>query len=618
MQNRLYYGDNLEILRNRDYFPNESVDLIYLDPPFNSNRNYNVLFKAESGADSEAQITAFEDTWHWSETSEATYHDLITDAPEKVATAIQALINLIDRNQMMAYLVMMAARLVELQRALKSTGSLYLHCDPTASHYLKILLDAIFGIENFRNEIVWKRTTAHSDRSQGNVLHMGRIHDLILFYTKTENAARNTVYTPYDEQYLKKTYNKMDENGRRYTLDNITGPGDASKGNPFYEVMGVSRFWRYTEENMNHLIEEGRIVQTKLGNVPRYKRYLDEMPGVSLQDIWDDINPLSAQAKERLGYPTQKPEELLERIIRASSNEGDVVLDPFCGCGTAIAAAHKLGRCWIGIDITHLSIALQKYRLQDMFELVSGTDYDVVGEPTTVDAARELAQDSDNEGRYQFEWWALSLLQAKPVGGQAGSRRGKKGSDKGIDGIINFFEEDEKGKSKAGKVILQVKSGKVKSDDIRDLKGTVERERAAIGVFITLEKPTRDMLKEALAAGYYESFSRSGQKYHKLQILTVGDLLDGAGIDMPRQYSDFKRAKFYKSGGVNMDGETQMGLFQKPGETPDIPGEYIERGPRGGKVKDPRHVTIEPGEKMPPTQEPGHTWEYDGPPRTKR
>ena len=556
MKNRLYYGDNLEILRNREYFPDECVDLIYLDPPFNSNRNYNVLFKAESGADSEAQITAFEDTWHWGETAEETYRDLIVHAPEKVSTAIEALLNLIDRNQMMAYLVMMTARLVELRRVLKSTGSLYLHCDPTASHYLKIVLDAIFGVENFRNEIIWKRTSAHSDRSQGNVLHMGRIHDVILFYTKGENATRNTVYTPHDEQYIKKMYNKIDENGRRYRLDNLTGPGGASKGNPFYEVMGVSRYWRYTKERMEKLIEEGRVVQTKPGNVPAYKRYLDEMPGVSLQDMWHDISPLSSNAKERLGYPTQKPEALLERVIRASSNEGDVVLDPFCGCGTAIAAAHKLGRKWIGIDITHLSIALQKYRLQDMFELVSGDDYEVIGEPTTEQGARELATDSANEGRYQFEWWALSLVGAKPVGGQAGSRKGKKGADKGIDGIINFFEGDEKGKAKPRKVIAQVKSGKVGAKEIRDLNWTVEREKAAIGVFITLELPTQPMIKEALAAGWYESDFWDKQ-YRKLQILSIRDLLAGDGVDMPPQHGTFKQAARVKSG----DGKSQQDLM---------------------------------------------------------
>ena len=560
MNNRLYYGDNLEILRNREYFPDECVDLIYLDPPFNSNRNYNVLFKSESGADSEAQITAFEDTWHWGETAEATYDDLIVGAPHKVATAIEALMNLIERNQMMAYLVMMTARLVELHRVLKPTGSLYLHCDPTASHYLKIVLDAIFGGQNFQNEIIWKRTSAHSDRTQGNVLHMGRIHDVMLFYTKSEHATRHSVYTPYDDSYINKMYNKVDDDGRRYRLDNLTGPGGASKGNPFYEVMGVSRHWRYSQEKMEQLIEEGRVIQTKPGNVPAYKRYLDEMPGVALQDVWDDINPLGSNAKERLGYPTQKPEALLERIIRASSNEGDIVLDPFCGCGTAIAAAHKLGRGWIGIDITHLSIALQKYRLQDMFELVSGADYAVIGEPATVEGARELAQDSANEGRYQFEWWALSLLRAKPVGGSAGSRKGKKGADQGIDGVINFFDEDDKGKKKHQKAVVQVKSGKVNAGQIRDLKGTIEREGAAIGVFITLEQPTQAMTKEALAAGWYES-PAWGKRYRRVQIVTIGDLFDGAGVEMPPQHGTLARASRWKRGGVSEDGESQRDLI---------------------------------------------------------
>ncbi|MYE26411.1 MAG: hypothetical protein F4X87_04170 [Chloroflexi bacterium] len=290
--------------------------------------------------------------------------------------------------------------------------------------------------------------------------------------------------------------------------------------------------------------------------MPRLKYYFDDSQGILIGDTWTDIPPIGAHAKERLGYPTQKPEALLERIIRASSNKGDLVLDPFCGCGTAIAAAHKLGRKWIGIDITHLSIALQKYRLQDMFELISGEDYTVIGEPTTVDAAVALAQDSDNEGRYQFEWWALSLVGAKPVGGQAGSRRGKKGSDKGIDGVINFFEQDDKGKPKARKVVVQVKSGKVKSGDIRDLKGVVEREQAAIGVFITLELPTGAMLKEALAAGNYES-DFWNKSYRKLQILSIRDLLGGDGLDMPPQHGTFKRAARQKSS----DGKSQQDLM---------------------------------------------------------
>ena len=577
MQNKMYYGDNLEILRNREYFPNEFVDLVYLDPPFNSNRNYNVLFKAESGADSEAQITAFEDTWHWSESALATYFDLVQDAPATVSSAIKALMDLIGHNQMMAYLVMMAARLVELERVLKPTGSLYLHCDPTASHYLKILLDAIFGTENYRNHITWKRTGSH-----GGSRKWGPISDNIFFYTKSEEYVWNKVYQPYDQQYIDDYYRNEDERGL-YQLVSLTGAGtrQGDSGRPWRGVdpTDSGRHWAIprasllaaypdrdlstlsVQERLDLLDEAGLVYWPSQGKVPRQKRYLDEAEGVLIQDIISDIRPLGSQAKERLSYPTQKPEALLERIIRASSNEGDLVFDPFCGCGTTIAAAHKLNRRWIGIDITHLSIALQKYRLQNQFELVSGTDYEVIGEPVTVDAARALAHDPDNEGRYQFEWWALSLIGAKPTKGKPGSRKGQKGADRGVDGVINFFEEDEKGKPVAATVIVQVKSGKVSSRDIRDLKGTVEREEAAIGVFITLEQPTQAMVKEALTASYYESPGRQGKRYRKIQILTIGDLFDGEGVDMPGHYTEVRRAKFHTSGEVSVDGESQQGLL---------------------------------------------------------
>ena len=529
-QNTLFYGDNLKILR--EYIPSESVDLIYLDPPFNSNRSYNVLFKDESGVESEAQITAFEDTWHWNETAEQTYHNLITEAPDNVSKMVAALRDFIGTNQMMAYLVMMAARLVELHRVLKATGSLYLHCDPTASHYLKIILDTIFGTQNFRNEITWKRTSAHSDTKQGHVIHMGRVHDILLFYTKSDAAQRIELYQPYDEEYVKSFYRHQDADGRRYQLGDLTGPGGAAKGNPQYEFLGATRYWRYTREKMQELYEQGRIVQTSPGSVPRYKRYLDEMPGTPLQDLWDDILPLSSQATERLGYPTQKPLTLLERIIQTSSNPGDMVLDPFCGCGTAIAAAEKLGRKWIGIDITHLSIALQKYRLEAMFP---GIQFRVRGEPTDYAGAKQLAQND----RYQFQWWALSLVRAKPLGGQEGSKVGKKGSDKGIDGAITFIDDPY---SKPKRVLVQVKSGHAKSGDIRDLVGTVQRENAAIGVFITLETPTRDMITEAVSAGYYHSPGWN-EDYPRIQILTIVELLRGAKIKMPLQHGTFKQAQ---------------------------------------------------------------------------
>jgi site-specific DNA-methyltransferase (adenine-specific) len=266
--------------------------------------------------------------------------------------------------------------------------------------------------------------------------------------------------------------------------------------------------------------------------MPRLKRYLEDMPGVSLQTLWDDIPPINSQATERLGYPTQKPIALLERIIQASSNPGDVVLDPFCGCGTTIAASQKLDRKWIGIDITHLSIALQKYRMEAMFP---GIKFKVVGEPKDIGAARQFAQ----EDRYQFQWWSLSLIRARPLGGLEGSREGKKGSDRGIDGVIAFIDDNT---GKAKRVLVQVKSGHVNSSHIRDLKGTLQREQAAIGVFITLEEPTRDMTTEAVSAGFYHSPGWN-KDYPRIQILTIDELLHGTEVKMPPQFGTFKQAQ---------------------------------------------------------------------------
>ncbi len=357
-ENTLFYGDNLPILR--EYIPTESVDLVYLDPPFNSNRSYNVLFRDESGQQSESQLVAFDDTWHWGESAQETYQALVTQATPNVGKMIAALREFIGANQMMAYLVMMAARLVELHRVLKQTGSLYLHCDPTASHYLKIVMDTIFGPENFVNEIVWKRADAKGDVGQG-AKHFGRVNDVILYYAKNDGTQTfNQQYIPFAQEYIDEWYRHTDPDGRRYKLDNMLGPGGAAKGNPFYEVMGVARHWRYSKDRMQQLIAEGRVVQTKPGAVPMYKRYLDESKGTPLTSNWGDIRPIHGWSHEKLGYPTQKPLALLERIIQASSNPGDIVLDPFCGCGTAVAAAQKLERRWIGIDITHLSISLQK------------------------------------------------------------------------------------------------------------------------------------------------------------------------------------------------------------------------------------------------------------------
>lgn len=531
-QNTLFYGDNLNILR--EYIPSESIDLVYLDPPFNSSRNYNVLFKDESGKDSEAQITAFEDTWGWNHVAAQTYHELITQAPDNVSRMIAALREFIGTNQMAAYLVMMTSRLVELHRVITPTGSLYLHCDPTASHYLKIILDTIFDPRNFRNEIVWKRQSAYSDAKY----KFADVTDTILFYVKSKEAKFTPQYGLHDPAYVENFYRFDDNDGRGvYSLADMGSPNP--RRNMMYVWMGYPyppKGWRYQRETMQKLHDEGRIWYPlnkdgtpDITRRPRLKRYLKEQEGSIITNIWTDIQPLHDVAAERLGYPTQKPLALLERIIQASSNPGDIVLDPFCGCGTSIAAAEKLGRRWIGIDITHLSIALMKYRLTAMFP---ATKYKVIGEPTDIGGAKDLAE---RDG-YQFQWWSLSLIKAKPLGGQ----EGKKGSDKGVDGVITFIDDST---DKPKRVIVQVKSGHVKSGDIRDLVGAVQREQAAIGVFITLEAPSHDMNTEAASAGYYHSPGWN-RDYPRIQILTVADLLrNHAEVKMPPQHGTFKQAQ---------------------------------------------------------------------------
>jgi len=525
--NVLYYGDNLDILRH--HIPDNSIDLIYLDPPFNSQSTYNVLFREESGAVSHAQIEAFEDTWHWGEATAQAYDEVIRGPHQQVARILKSMVDGLGHNQVTAYLTMMAIRLIELHRVLSASGTIFLHCDPSAGHYLKALLDAIFDPRNFLNEIAWKRSSAHSDRAQG-AKHFGRVHDTILVYAKTgrfEDRPWNQRYEKHSENYLDSHYKYVEpETSRKYRLDNLTGPGGAAKGNPSYEVMGVTRFWRYSRDRMDQLIEEGRVIQTRPGAVPQYKRYLDEMEGTSIQDVWTDIPPINSQAKERLGYPTQKPLTLLERIINTSSNAGDIVLDPFCGCGTAVHAAHKLDRRWIGIDITHLAIGLIRRRMQDAFP---GLDIEVIGEPVDLTGARELA----SKDKYQFQWWALDKLGAQPVAGK------KKGSDKGIDGVIPFFagpKEDYK------RAIVSVKGGEHAGVlAVRDLKGVLDREKEPIGILLTLNPPTKDMITEAAASGFYESDFWK-KKYLRVQIITVLDLLKGKRPEMPWGGSPFAKA----------------------------------------------------------------------------
>ena len=553
--NTLYYGDNLKILRK--YIPDESIDLIYLDPPFNSKRAYNVLFKDKTGRDASAQIQAFEDTWHWSEDTEKAFREIIfrPEFPPDLKQMMGAFRTFMKNsfgkeNDLLAYLTMMAVRLVELHRVLKDTGSIYLHCDPTASHYLKILMDQIFGVKNFRNEIVWKRTFAHNDPKR-----FGRNADRILFYSKTEEYKFNVVRVDYDENYVRKFFRKEDERGK-YQLVVLTGP----KVNPNdptwrgYNPSQSGRSWSVPQrivirlvgedrakkmsilEKLELLYDNGYIVFSKNG-IPRFKQYLDEMGGVPCQEIWYDINPLSAHSKEKLGYPTQKPLALLERIIKASSNEGDVVLDPFCGCGTAVAAAEKLGRKWIGIDITHLAISLIKKRLHDHFPDVK---FEVVGEPESVEAAKALAEQS----KFQFEAWAVSLLGGQPY-------KSKGGGDRGVDGLLYFMDF----KGKFHRIIIQVKGGNYNLGDVQRLKATMDDENAPLGVFLALKSPSKGMLSYAASLGKWR-MPGSLREYPVMQILTIEDYFKGIRPDLPDTSETLKRAK------------REIRESEKPGELP--------------------------------------------------
>lgn len=508
MTNRLYYGDNLGILR--EHIADESVDLVYLDPPFNSNATYNVLFKSPEGKESPAQIEAFDDTWHWSEVAENAFYEVAHGPNTDAASMLVAMRSFLGDNDMMAYLAMMAVRLIELHRVLKKTGSLYLHCDPTASHYLKILLDAIFGKTQFETEIIWKRTFAHGNVTTG----YGDVTDSILFYAKSNKRTWNQLYTTLSPEALDQKYPKRDADNRRWQSVTLRNPGVRPNLHyPYTASNGVTYHphpngWSCNLERMRKYDRERKLhfPSTPKGAL-RLKMYEDESPGERLQSLWDDIPPIGAQAQERLGYPTQKPVALLERIIAASSNEGDVVLDPFCGCGTTVHAAQKLNRQWIGIDVTHLAISLIKRRLYDAF----GTDakFEEIGVPQDIGAARALAE----KDKHEFEKWAISLIpDAQPF------RGGKKGADTGIDGIVYL----KTGKTKTDKAIVEVKGGAVSVDQIHKLKSVIEREKALVGVFVTLNEPTKPMIKEAAAAGFEET---QWGRIPRIQILTIDGIL---------------------------------------------------------------------------------------------
>ncbi|HXH58428.1 DNA methyltransferase [Iamia sp.] len=530
-RNVLYYGDNLDVLRDRTYFPDASVDLVYLDPPFNSNRSYNVLFRSKSGDASQAQIEAFDDTWTWSQESEHQYLELIAGGPRKVADALVAMRGLLGENDVLAYLVMMAARLVEMHRVLRSTGSLYLHCDPTASHYLKVLLDAIFGVDNFRSEIIWKRYGSHNDARR----NYAAIHDTLLFYGRSSNITFNPVHVEHDPSYVEKSYRQSDPDGRRWRVQNLSSPQPRPNLTYQYTALdGVTyqphpNGWKYTPERMRALDEAGLLVYPrKPSGRLALKSYLDTMKGSPLSDVWTDVKSLSGTHAERLGYPTQKPEALLRRIILSSSNEGDVVLDPFCGCGTTVDAAQRLGRRWLGIDVTFLAIDLIDTRLKDTHGVDVSTAYEIVGIPKDTEGAGALFA----RNPFDFERWAVSLVDGTPNEKQVG--------DRGSDGVVRFPTDN---KSAVGRALVSVKGGKsVNPGMVRDLVGTVEQERADMGLFLCMTPPTAGMIEVARRSGDYR-WPVDGRTFPKVQIITVDDLLAGKRPMMPTPYLPYLQAR---------------------------------------------------------------------------
>lgn len=597
--NLLYYGDNIDVLGT--HIRDESVDLVYLDPPFKSNQDYNVLFAERDGTAAASQIKAFEDTWSWNQATAAEYEKVV-ERGEKVSEVMQAFRGFLGTNDMLAYLTMMAPRLVELRRVMNARASIYLHCDPTASHYLKLLMDAVFQPLNFRSEIIWRRTGAH-----GKSQRFAPIHDTILFYSKTNDFKWTGPKKPYMRGHVEE-YFVHDERGWRtnYYGNVLTGSGrrGGESGQPWKGIdpTAKGRHWAIPgdllediEEDISRLTQHQKLdLLLKMGRVkidptqawPMYEKYLKPEDGQAIPDIWSfqpytertvfgtddgidaDVRWLSPQDQERLGYPTQKPEGLLERIICSSSEEGDTVLDPFCGCGTTIAVAQRLNRKWIGIDITHLAIGLIRNRFLTGFGPDVAKTYQVIGEPVTLVDAGELAK----EDPYQFQWWALGLVGARPT-------EQKKGSDQGIDGRL-LFHDEENGKTK--RIIFSVKSGHVQVRDVRDLRGVIEREKAEIGVLITLEEPTKPMLTEATDPGFYKS---PWGNHPRLQILTIAELLAGKRIDYPPTVNvTHKRAPR-----VEAPLPKQYALPAEPTVHRERAAENISAKAKKSRPKKPRH-----------------------------
>lgn len=515
--NLLYYGDNLDVLRKRIH--DETIDLCYIDPPFNSKRSYNQIYN-NTGHEDRAQEQAFIDTWIWDDHAKDCFEQILFNTnniqTRQSIELIRGLETVLGRGSLFAYIVNMAVRIAEIRRVLKPKGSFYLHCDSTASHYLKIITDSIFCGQggDFKNEITWQRTSAHNDP-----VKYGRVHDTILFYTKSGKYTWNQHYDAPDDRYFTAHDFEKDENGQLYRKRDLTAPAHGGQSGQ-YKWKGLrppkGRMWSYTEENMKRLEDEGRIVYTRTG-MPRLKIYAEDLRGVPYQDVWTRPELwLNSAAGERQGYPTQKPESLLERIIKTSSNEGDTVLDAYCGCGTTTAVAQRLNRPWIGIDITYQSISLVLRRLEKAFgpEVIEHIVQD--GIPRDMASAVALAHKKDDRVRKEFEKWAvLTYTNNRAV------INGKKGADGGIDGTAYFMTN----KKDNAKIVFQVKSGGVGRKDVATLRGDMEREKAAMAVLITLEEPSRPMIKDANAAGTFQH-EMMGRSYDRIQIVTVKEIIE--------------------------------------------------------------------------------------------
>ena len=533
--NRLYYGDNLAVLR--EHIADESVDLIYLDPPFNSNAGYNVLFKSASGAGADASIEAFDDTWTWGEASQNALMDIASSTNRPLTVMMNAMHSAIGENPLMAYLAMMAVRLVELHRVLKPTGSLYLHCDPTASHYLKLVLDAVFGAENFRSEIIWKRTSAHANSKR----NFGGVHDVVFCYSMSSKFTHNESFTAYSQAYIDEHFVHLDADGRRFRRSDLRNPG--VRPNLTYDFTASNGItykphpngWAVSRDVMQQFDREGRLFFPKKVDARlRKKIYLDESPGVPATDVWDDLPPIHAQAQERLGYPTQKPRALLERIIAASSNPGDVVLDPFCGCGTAVDAAQKLGRAWIGIDITHIAIGMIEDRMRNGYP---GIVFETIGVPKDLASAERLAA----EDPHQFQQWICWQVGGFP--------REKKGGDKGVDGWFNYewVDPNRNNNRSIETGVISVKAGDIVNPNmVRDLGRVMQRDGHRFGLFVMKGMPTKGMSDEAASHSLVEvqfgGDSTQGQRFPALQFVTLAELFQGRKPKLPPLISPVKKA----------------------------------------------------------------------------